>query len=425
MQAEIALNVQQSIRPGECIDTYYAGRENSLKQCHATVEDNRFFQGLQSLSSNSSSTITFNPNEGLAEVILTITLSAPATGVGLAVPLGWGYNILRRIGYRYGSSQLYYITGAQNLVQTLTLCEDSGKKQQMLFLGGQAMTSATDWADPAKRTAYVFLRLPHSSPALSGGALPFPTDVLTAPVQLQIDLADFTQVISTAGAGSDNVPTTLSSGSVNFAQITMQDAGDLIARRFDMSKHALTIPLPEGWTQEEVQFPFTSASSDGGFSLSLTGCKAGDLKKLRIWFTKNSDTNGTVKNLNLFNPPSSIKFAINGLIYLDSQSGSYLLTNVVRRRVPPSVTASQLATPAPPAFTATPVASTWLEIDLAQPYCIGNSQEVALVHGVPVMNSVLNLTGNMPVGNADYTCHVEYVLNCSWMASRGSAEFVF
>jgi hypothetical protein len=41
------------------------------------------------------------------------------------------------------------------------------------------------------------------------------------------------------------------------------------------------------------------------------------------------------------------------------------------------------------------------------------------------MNSVMNLTGIMPVGNAAYTIHVEYVLNCSWMASRGSAEFVF
>ena len=426
MQAEIALNVQQSIRPGECIDTFYAGKENSLKQCHATVIDNRFFQGLQSLSSNSSSTVTFNPNEGLSEVILTIQLPQPSGGggVGLALPLGWGYQLLRRIGYRYGSSQLYYITSAQNLIQTLSLCEDSGKKQQMLFLGGQACTSVADWADPVKRTAYVYLRLPHSSPALSGGALPFPSDVLTAPVQLQIDLNDFTQVIS-ALAGSDPVPSALSSGTVGFTQVTMQDAGDLVARRFDMSKHALTIPLVEGWTQEAVSFPFTAGASDGGFSLSLTGCKAGDLKKLRVWFTKDSDTSGTVKNLNLFNPPSSIRFAINGLIYLDSQSGSYLLTNVVRRRVPPSVTASQLASPAPPAFTANPVASTWVEIDLAQPYAIGNSQEVALVHGVPVMNSVLNLTGNMPVGNAAYTCHVEYVLNCSWMASRGSAEFVF
>jgi hypothetical protein len=89
------------------------------------------------------------------------------------------------------------------------------------------------------------------------------------------------------------------------------------------------------------------------------------------------------------------------------------------------VTYSVLAAPAPPAYTTTPVASSWVEIDLSQPFTIGNSQEVALVHGVPVMNSVLSLTGNMPSANRAYVANVEYVLNCSWMASRGSAEFVF
>jgi hypothetical protein len=427
MQSEIALNVQQSIRPGECIDTYYAGKENSLKQCSATVNDNRFFQGLQSLNSGSSSTVTFNPNEGLAEVILTMQLPVPAGagGVGLALPAGWGYSLLRRIGYRYGSSQLYYITGAQNLMQTLALCEDSGKKQQMFFLGGQALTTAGDWADPYKRTAYVFLRLPHSSPALSGGALPFPSDVLTAPIQLQVDLEDFGRVISQAAAGADPIPSSLQYATINFTQVTMQDAGDLVARRFDMSKHALTIPLVEGWTQEAVSFPFRSGASDGSFSLSLTGCKAGDLKKLRVWFSDQADTSGVVKNPNYWYSPSQIRFAINGLIYLDSANGSYLLTNVIRRRVPPMVTYSVLAAPAPPAYTTTPVSSSWVEIDLSQPYTIGNSQEVALVHGVPVMNSVLSLTGNMPSAGRDYVCNVEYVLNCSWMASRGSAEFVF
>ena len=423
MQAQVSLNVQQSIRPGECVDTYYAGKENSLKQCHATVEDNRFFQGLQSTNSGSSSTVTFNPNEGLAEVILTMQLPVPSGGggVGLALPAGWGYSLLRRIGYRYGSSQLYYITGAQNLMQTLSLCEDSGKKQQMFFLGGQALTTTTDWADPYKRTAYVYLRLPHSSPALSGGALPFPSDVLTAPIQLQIDLADFGSVISQAAAGADPIPLQLALGSVNFTQVTMQDAGDLVARRFDMSKHALTIPLVEGWTQEAVTFPFTSGGTDGSFSLSLTGCKAGDLKKLRVWFSDPADASGPVKNPNYWYSPSRIQFAINGLIYLDSINGSYLLTNVIRRRVPPMVTYSVLAAPAPPAYTTTPVASSWVEIDLSQPFTIGNSQEVALVHGVPVMNSVLSLTGNMPQANHPYVCNVEYVLNCSWMASRGSA----
>ena len=433
MQYEAAMNVQQSIRPGEECDTYYAGKENSKKQAHATVEDNRFFINLPSLNSGSSSTVTFNPNEGMSEVILTLQLPQPtgAGGQGLALPTGWGYSMIRRIGYRYGSSQLYYISGAQNLVQALSLCEDSGKKQQLFFLGGQAVTSIADWADAGKRTCYVYLRLPHSSPALSGGSLPFPSDVLTAPIQIQIDLAEFRSVISSVTVGvvsPDPVPSSFASAVMNFTQVTMQDAGDLVARRFDMSKNALTIPLCEGWTQEEVQFPFTSGAN-GSFQLSLTGCKAGDLRKLRVWFTIPSDTPGpgSPNNLQYWRAPAQVTFAINGLIYLDSANGSYLLTNLLRRRQPPVNTLSVLAAPvvAPGPYLVTPDTSTWIEIDLGQPATLGDSQEVQLVHGVPVMNSVMNLTGVMPLSSAQYVAHVEYVLNCSWMASRGSAEFVF
>ena len=432
MQAQVTLNVQQSIRPGTMCDTYYPTSENSSLQASATVNDNRFFVALPSLNSGSSSTVTFNPNEGLSEVIITMRLPDPGAGnrVGLALQNGWGYSLLRRIGYRYGSSQLYYITGAQNLVQSLSLCEDSGKKMQLFFLGGQALLSDADWADAGKRTCYIYLRLPHSSPALSGGALPFPSDVLTAPIQLQIDLANFAQVISKVPASAGVIPTQLEFATVNFTQVTMQDAGDLVARRFDMSKHALTIPLVEGWTQEEVQFPVV-VGANGQFQVSLTGCKAGDLRKLRVWITAQADespnpTTGLI-SLNKFIAPSQLTLAINGLIYMDSANGSWLLTNLLRRRQPPVVTYSDLVAPAPPAanWTAFPFVSTWCEIDLAQPSTRGDSQEVELVHGVPVMNSVINLTGIMPGGSAAYTVHCEYVLNCSWMASRGSAEFVF
>ena len=104
MQSEIALNVQQSIRPGECIDTFYTSEHNSDLACHATVEDNRFFLGFNAPFSGVSTTLTFNPNEGLGEVIVALTLNAPvaqgagAVGTGLALPQGWGYAMIRRVG---------------------------------------------------------------------------------------------------------------------------------------------------------------------------------------------------------------------------------------------------------------------------------------------------------------------------------------
>jgi hypothetical protein len=315
-------------------------------------------------------------------------------------------------------------------MQALSLCEDSGKKQQMFFLGGQAILSAADWADEGKRTAYVYLRLPHSSPALSGGALHFPTDVITAPCVFEVQLQDFSRVISAvtvAGTHTSPIPTHLQSATVNFTQVSMQRSDDLVARRFDMDKHALTIPLADGWTQEEVQFPVTSAA-DGTFSISLTGAKAGDLRKLRIWATLDSETtvSGLVKPSKWY-AFSQLQFAVNGLIYLDSKNGSWLLTNLLRRRQPPVVTYSDLTAPAVAGdpYTAAPFPSVWAEIDLGQPSTLGDSQEVALVHGLPVMNSVLSLTGILPVGSVGWTIHAEYVLNASWMASRGACELIF
>lgn len=426
MQAEVALNVQQSIRPGECVDTYYAGKENSQKQCHATVEDNRFFTAIGSgnPASGSSATITFNPNQGLGEVICVFRIPTQAANAGFGANVGWGYNLIRRVGYRYGSSQLFYISGAQNLMQTLALCEDSGKKQAIFELGGQAIATNADRADNNKRVAYVYLRLPHSSPALAGGALPFPTDLLTAPIQIQLDLNDFTSVFSQQGAGAP--PAQLEFAQMNFTQVTMQNPGDLLARRFDMARHALAVPLPECWTQEAVAFPIQTGA-DGSFQISLTGCKAGDLKKLRVWFVLPGDVPGAggINNPNLWRAPSSVSFAINGLIYMDSRDGSWALTNLLRRRTTPAVSYSALTAYANPNYTVTPVSSQWVEIDLAQPHAIGDTGEVALVHGVPVMNSVLTLSGTMPLGNTQYVCYAEYNLNASWLATRGSADFVF
>lgn len=424
MQSELSLNVQQSIRPGKLCDTYYPSAENSEKQSAATVEDNRFFVAVGSgnPASGSSATLTFNPNQGLGEVILTLQLAPIVDCSGLQLPLGWGYQLIRRIGYRYGSSQLYYLTGAQNLIQALSLCEDSGKKQQLYNLGGQQLNPA-DFADSTNLTGYVYLRLPHSSPALSGGALPFPTDVLTAPLQIQIDFADFNTVFTKGG--STPVPTGLNFAQANFTQVTMQNASDLVARRFDMASHALTIPLPEGWTQEALQFPVTTGA-DGSFQVSLTGCKAGDLRKVRVWFSLPSDVPGAVgvNNNYLWYAPQQITFAINGLIYMDSRQGSWALTNLLRRRTAPSVTVSDIGGPAVPGPVTT-FSSQWVEIDLGQPRAIGDTGEPSLVHGVSVMNSVLSLSGKLAEGSTNYLVNVEYVLNCSWLASRGSAEFCF
>jgi hypothetical protein len=65
----------------------------------------------------------------------------------------------------------------------LSDCEDSAKRDEMLFLGGQALnpvnpiTGANDFASVAKRTAYVYIKCPWNSPSAQEKPLPIETDL--------------------------------------------------------------------------------------------------------------------------------------------------------------------------------------------------------------------------------------------------------
>jgi len=101
MQADIVTHVQDAVRPGEVVDMYYSNQENSVKQAHPTVVENRYFLALQSTNFGGANTLIFNPDEGVGHIVLTLKLpapQAPLTYYGLALNAGWGYNAIRRIG---------------------------------------------------------------------------------------------------------------------------------------------------------------------------------------------------------------------------------------------------------------------------------------------------------------------------------------
>ena len=102
MQSELTESVQQSIRPGEMCDTYYAGETNVSKQAYACITNTRFVQQLTTLGAGSSQVI-ISPNQGISDIVLQLTFPTPtAADANLALPLGWGYNMVNRISVRYG-----------------------------------------------------------------------------------------------------------------------------------------------------------------------------------------------------------------------------------------------------------------------------------------------------------------------------------
>jgi len=102
MQSELTESVQQSIRPGEMCDTYYAGESNTSKQAFPAIVNTRFTQQLTTLGAGSSQVI-ISPNQGISDIILQLTFpTATSADANLALPLGWGYNMVNRISVRYG-----------------------------------------------------------------------------------------------------------------------------------------------------------------------------------------------------------------------------------------------------------------------------------------------------------------------------------
>jgi len=159
------------------VDTYYYGETNLEKQAYPTIVNNRFVQTFTNLGAGSSQFV-LSPNMGISDIVLQMTFpSATTTDTNLALPLGWGYNLISRISVRYGSSAQYFFSGAQTLLSNLFDAENGPKRDQLLQLGGnQAIGTAN--MDGAQ--AYVYLKLPHSSCRAAGKPLPFPSDLNTA-----------------------------------------------------------------------------------------------------------------------------------------------------------------------------------------------------------------------------------------------------
>ena len=139
--------------------------------------NSRFVQTFTNLGAGSSQFV-ISPNQGVSDIILQLTFPTATTAdANLALPLGWGYNMINRISVRYGSSAQYFFSGAQTLLSNLHDAENATKRDQMLQLGGQ---SAIGSAAMNGQVAYVYLKLPHNSCRASGKPLPFPSDLNNA-----------------------------------------------------------------------------------------------------------------------------------------------------------------------------------------------------------------------------------------------------
>jgi hypothetical protein len=404
---------------------YYAGKENSDLQCFPSLQDNRFYVSLPSLNQGATNTIIFNPTQGLSDIVLTASL--PAAGqngvsyVGWSFPRGWLPLMVDQVALRVGGSSLYYFTGDQIFIDTLTDCEDGSKKQAVLDIGGSELLVPGDFvAGSASLSASMYLKMPFNSISALQKTLPLPTDLLSQPVQILITWKRFSDVAFWNGVGAANTAllcNSFASASVNFRQTTLQNSEHLLARRENMNEKALTVPL-RYFTQTAFRTTVTQAAGAKS-QINLTGFRFGSVKYIDIWVRPVGQAAGWT-----YVAPSQLRLLINGLVMYDTQNSNNLMWSLCDRKTPAAVSTTALSlAPGGSGVVATPAVCSWVPIpfsQLSEPMAYSND----ITLGYPIANSVINLELTMPA-DGQYEVTASYHYACALMASKGTMEYVF
>jgi hypothetical protein len=359
-------------------------------------------------------------------------VSAPATG--LALPRGWGYGLIKQVSFRYGGSSAYFLTGDQLLQNAMRRQSSRSSANDILTLGGQyadatASFSLANNITTSTQIALVVLTLPHSIPSGVGKAHPFPTDLLTQQIQVTVELFPVNQVWSTS-SGGQAAPTSLSFGQFQVQQVILNNQGDALARRVDMSQNAYAFPA-EFVQQKQTIVAASLNNTTNPQEVVLTGFRSGEVKSLQVWLTRSSEsrpnTVGVAGASYSYQPgkwylPASVQMSYAGDIYARYDNQSSLLWNLINSNKAPvfdTVAITAGSTPTPAAYLAE-----WVELPFAQT-CIDEDSHNTLVHGKPITNGIINLTIAPPSAQTDWEVNVSYVYNTTLLMSQGTTDFVF
>lgn len=423
MESSLSESVQQLVRPGRCVDLYYPDPETAHKQCYRTTQNTRYVQAFANLSGGSS-VFTIPPNNGVQDIILTLELPAQGesgvdyTGAGLSA--AWGYALVNRVSFRYGGSSQYFLSGQQLLQNSIRKTPNGTAKKDLFDLGGNPLGAGNFTARPR---AYVWLSLPHTIPSSDSKLPPLPTDLLTQQCQITIELNPISSIFSVAATATPDLPTSLTFAEFQCQQICFENQGDALARRVDMTSHALSYPVE--FTQQEVVIPLTD--NQVSQNVTLTGFRSGEVRNIQCWITIDADTSGAMKNPFKWYGLDDAVMTYAGEIYTRFDKGSSALWNLVNGRQSASISENLVADAG---GGATSVTSTflgrWVELPFAQTYddITAHSTYTA---GKPITNGIINLAFSLPQGLAATTgmkLHVSYNYNAVLTFSQGTCDYV-
>jgi hypothetical protein len=421
---------QALLRIGEKLDLYYTDDGNCRKQSIPVEYDTRYRQDFSNKISGVS-VLTIPPNQGVRHCLIVLGYNAASissqTG-SRSLERGWGYKAIEQVSFRIGGSSQFFLTGAQLLARNMRLVRTQSQRDSLLALGGNECKTAADFA--VDQYAYIPVSI-WCAPGEDELQLPLPTDLLSQQVQLTCQLvppsAVFSAPIPSFSGGDVAPPSSLDTAYFQIEQLAMKDRGMGLANHVDMNTHMYSMPLPT-FDQYEVLLQVADVKNTPQ-PIVLTGFRAGEVKKLQVYMTKNSPATAggeaASDNSLLYFTPKTVKVLYAGLVYSQYDNGSSKIWNLLDSTAPSAVNQSKLAVSGG-AWTSVPVLSEWAELPFGQPS--GSDYEAdILTHGKEITNGIVNMEVTVPdeVSALGWTLHIIYVYNSTLVFSRGSCEITF
>lgn len=183
--------------PGTAMNSLYYGVGNStVEAVELTFDVGRYTTDLSSTIFGSTSTNILANSSFVGDTYLHLEL--PNLYPGQTLSRGWGYGIIQTLSFIFGSSNVSQLTiSGQTLWHKVSMSAESAEKRSELFrLGGQEylapiirvspITGLPERDPDAIISADILLPLPWSSSAGLFQKKAFDTNLLTSPIQVQV-----------------------------------------------------------------------------------------------------------------------------------------------------------------------------------------------------------------------------------------------
>jgi len=412
------MSTQDLVAVGVRTDYFYPDPSETTKQAIPTTMNTKYRLAIQNLAGGQQ-TFTFPPTAGLNGVLLVLQMPSIAAPGDLALTKGWGYQLLNSIQFRVAGSSQYTMTGAQAVQYALAAQPSNTSMDQLLALGGQALSGAA--LTTTNNYAYCWIQLPYTTPTAYGKRAPLPTDTLVQQCIVQVDIAPLSSVFTSGGAPGA-IPTALNTGYFQAQQVAFNHSSDSLSQRVSMATHSLSYPIE--FIQQEVAI--NCANTAAVQSLTVSGLRSGRFKRFEVWLTKGSDVavGAGVKSPFKWYAPRDLTLLYAGDIYAEYLAGAsdvYALTNGVAA---PVVSQVQYTVGGGGALTVGAIDQKWATLALAQALAPGEGHAV-IVQGKEITSGIITLQFSTPSAAGDWTLHVSPIMESTLVMSQGSSEFTF